>query len=66
MLVLQRKPGQKILMSNGITVMVCSVDGKQVRLGIDAPPDIKVHRAEVVERCPSSHPDYKPLAPDGP
>ena len=50
MLVLTRKPGQSILIGNGIEVQVLSVAGEKVRLGITAPKDVAIFRDEVLER----------------
>lgn len=50
MLVLTRKPGQSILIGNGIQVKVLSVAGEKVRLGITADKDIPIYRDEVYER----------------
>lgn len=47
MLVLSRRPGQKIIIGNEITVEVISVSGEGVRLGISAPESTSVHRYEV-------------------
>ena len=47
MLVLTRKPNQAIVIGDNIRVFVVSVDRDQVRLGIEAPRDVTVHRAEV-------------------
>jgi carbon storage regulator len=47
MLVLTRKPNQAIVIGDSIRVVVVSVDRDQIRLGIDAPKDVQVHRAEV-------------------
>jgi len=47
MLVLTRKPNQAIVIGDNIRVVVVSIDRDQIRLGIDAPRDISVHRAEV-------------------
>ena len=49
MLVLSRKIGEKIVISNDIVVTVLNVDGEQIKLGIDAPRNISVHRQEVYE-----------------
>ena len=50
MLVLSRKENQKVLFPNlGITVEVLGVKGSNVRLGIDAPPRIRILRAELDE-----------------
>jgi carbon storage regulator len=50
MLVLTRKPGQSILIGEGIEVQVLSVSGEKVRLGITAPRDVTIFRDEVLER----------------
>ena len=50
MLVLTRKPGQSIMIGEGIEVQVLSVSGEKVRLGITAPRDVTIVRDEVLER----------------
>ena len=50
MLVLTRKPGQSIMIGEGIEVQVLSVVGEKVRLGIIAPRDISIFRNEVYDR----------------
>ena len=47
MLVLERKPGERIMIDGGITVMVCSVQGEKVKLGVTAPKDTNIDREEV-------------------
>jgi len=47
LLVLSRKPDDSIVIADDIRVTVISVTGKQVRLGIDAPSNIAVHREEI-------------------
>jgi carbon storage regulator len=49
MLVLERKPGQKILIGNDVTLIVKEIKGNAVRLGIEAPEEIKVWRDEVFQ-----------------
>ncbi len=49
MLVLTRKPNQAIVIGDDVRVVVVSVDRDQVRIGIEAPRDVSVHRAEVYE-----------------
>ncbi len=49
MLVLSRKKDEKIIIGDTITVMVIDIRGDKVRLGIDAPRDVTVHRQEVYE-----------------
>jgi carbon storage regulator len=47
MLVLTRKPGEKIHIGSGITITVVEVKGNKIRLAIDAPEDIPIYRAEL-------------------
>jgi carbon storage regulator len=47
MLVLSRKPGEKIHIGTGITVTVVATKGNKVRIGIDAPKDVPVLRSEL-------------------
>ena len=55
MLVLSRKKGQSIEIGEGITVTVTQIKGNQVRLGITAPPEVPIHRNElVIEDRPSA------------
>lgn len=50
MLILTRKPGQRVFVGSDIIVTVESVKGFQVRIGIDAPKHYKILREEVYER----------------
>lgn len=47
MLVLSRRVGESIVIGNEVTVTVLEVRGDQIRVGIDAPRSIQVHREEV-------------------
>lgn len=47
MLVLSRKPNESIIIAGEITVTVLEIRGDQVRIGIDAPRSVTVHREEV-------------------
>ena len=49
MLVLSRKPGESLAIDKNITVTIVEIRGDKVRLGIDAPKNIKVHRQEVAD-----------------
>lgn len=49
MLVLTRSPGEEIIIDGNIRVTVVSVKGDRVRIGIVAPPDVIVDRAEIHE-----------------
>ncbi len=49
MLVLTRKLGESIAIDDHIKIIVVQIKGKQVRLGIKAPKETKIHREEVYE-----------------
>jgi len=53
MLILTRKEGESLRLGEDITVTVVSVKGGSVRLGINAPRDVAVHREEIYERIAS-------------
>jgi len=50
MLVLSRRTGEEVVIGGNIRIVVTEVCGQRVRLGITAPKDIRVDRAEVDER----------------
>ncbi|HXQ99901.1 MAG TPA: carbon storage regulator CsrA [Pseudomonas sp.] len=50
MLVLTREVGETFSIGDDITVQILGITGNQVRLGIDAPQHVKIHRAEVYKR----------------
>ena len=50
MLILSRKPGDAILIGDGIRIVVVSNDRRGVRLGIEAPSDVTILREEIVEQ----------------
>jgi len=49
-LILTRRVAESVRIGDDITVVVLGVKGKQVRIGIDAPKDIAVHREEIVDK----------------
>ncbi len=49
MLVLTRKPGETLMLGEDIQVKIVSVDGDQVKIGIEAPRAMKIYRREVYE-----------------
>ena len=53
MLVLTRRTGESVIIDNNITVTVLGGQGNQVRLGIDAPKEIGVHREEIWQKIQS-------------
>ena len=50
MLILTRRIVEVLMIGNDVTVTVLGVKGNQVRVGINAPKDIAVHRQEIFER----------------
>lgn len=57
MLVLSRRVGERLVIGDGIVVTVIEVRGDGVRLGIDAPRSVRVHRAEVLEAVEAANVD---------
>jgi carbon storage regulator len=49
MLVLTRKPNEKIIIGDNIVITVVEIKGDSIRLGIDAPREVKVYRGELYE-----------------
>ncbi|HEX2797193.1 MAG TPA: carbon storage regulator CsrA [Immundisolibacter sp.] len=50
MLILTRRAGETLMIGDGIEITVLGTKGNQVRLGVKAPRDVPVHRAEIYER----------------
>jgi carbon storage regulator len=49
MLVLSRRPGERINIGDGIVITVVSIEGKKIRIGIEAPATVSVRRHELDE-----------------
>ena len=64
MLVLTRKAGESVRIGADVRVTVVSASGGQVRIGIEAPGDVRVHREEVYERIARANLDAAQLAPE--
>jgi carbon storage regulator len=50
MLVLTRKLGESVTIGDNIKISVIDIKGRQVRLGIEAPPEMTIHREEIYVR----------------
>lgn len=55
MLVLSRKPGESLIIGDGIKVTVVDVKGDSVKIGIEAPKDVPVWRQELVDGIENSN-----------
>jgi len=64
MLVLSRKKNESIIINDHITVTVVEIRGDKVRLGIDAPKDVTVHRREVYDAIQSQAKLSEATAPE--
>jgi carbon storage regulator len=63
MLILTRRVGEAIMIGNDVTVTVLGVKGNQVRVGVNAPRDVAVHREEIFERIKHEEHDGGPGRP---
>ena len=50
MLILTRRVGETLIIGDDVSVTVLGVRGNQVRLGVDAPKDVAVHREEIYQK----------------
>ena len=50
MLILSRRVGEALMVGDDTKIVVLGVKGSQIRLGINAPKDVKVHREEIYEK----------------
>ena len=65
MLVLGRRPGENIRIGDDIKVIVLEMRGGQVKLGIEAPPEVKVHREEIYARIQEENRRAQQWKPEG-
>ena len=58
MLILTRRVGETVMIGNEVTVTVLGVKGNQVRIGVNAPKDVAVHREEIYDRIKREEEGY--------
>ena len=63
MLILTRRVGETVVIGEEVTVTVLGVKGNQVRLGVNAPKEIAVHREEIFERIKREQADEQAKRP---
>jgi carbon storage regulator len=66
MLILSRKRNEQIVIGDGIVITVVSVRGGNVRLGVEAPPHVAVHRREVYDAIRGGTTEAEPAGPAEP
>ena len=66
MLILTRRVDERVLIGKDITIQVIQIRGGQVRLGIAAPPDMKVYREELLQKLQQEAASGVPKPPDRP
>lgn len=73
MLILTRRTGETVMIGHDVTMTVLGVKGNQVRIGINAPKSVPVHREEIYERIRAekehslaSNPPIDPSSPSSP
>ena len=62
MLILTRRAGETVMIGSDVTITVLGVKGNQVRIGINAPKDVAVHREEIFERIQKEQSGDEPEA----
>ena len=63
MLILSRKINEILRVGDDVTIKILSIKGSQVRIGIEAPRDVSIHREEVYHRIADEKKDQQPSHP---
>lgn len=61
MLVLTRKVSERFMIGDEIVITVVKIDGRQVRIGIEAPRDVSIRRSELISTPPQAAEEPEPL-----
>jgi carbon storage regulator len=61
MLILTRRVGETLMIGDQVSVTVLGVKGNQVRIGVNAPRNVSVHREEIYDRIQREHGDTVPI-----
>ena len=64
MLILTRRVGESLMIGDDISVTVLGIRGNQVRIGVNAPKDVSVHREEIYERIQQEKSGGSRVEPD--
>ena len=66
MLILTRRVGESLMIGDDVTITVLGVKGNQVRIGVDAPKEVAVHREEILNRIEEASAESEPKSSSDP